>query len=159
MVSDEQTDQILHDVETHLQGDYGIRRYLGDLFWCADYKALLNPNDRTADVSDGMASRDALLRPGEEAQWCLFDPLLSTIYGQRHLKTRSKVHLEKQVHYLNRSMSQLTGRDSGFAEFLCPELYYLEAGRRVPNDVTPLLWTQANLSMALEQMRQSTRRA
>jgi hypothetical protein len=155
VVNDAQTEQILINVETHLQGDYGIRRYLGDSFWCADYKALQTPERRTSNVSEDMSGRDALLRPGQEAQWCLFDPLISTIYGRRYLKTGNHSDLQKQVHYLNRSLSQLTGQGSRFPEYLCPELYYLEEGHYVPNDVTPLLWTQANLSIALAQREQS----
>ena len=87
VVDDAMADRILHDVRTHLQGDYGVRRYLGDSFWCADYKSLQKPEERTADVSDDMSSRDALLQADEEAQWCLFDPVLSTIYGRRYAAT------------------------------------------------------------------------
>ncbi len=150
-----QAEQILRDVEAHLQGEHGVRRYLGDSFWCADYKALQSPETRTSDVSDDMTARDALLVPGQEAQWCLFDPTLSTIYGRRYRAAGDPADLQKQVHHLDRSLSQLTGPDGGFPAFLCPELYYLEAGRYVPNDVTPLLWTQANLSIALAEMQQS----
>jgi phosphorylase kinase alpha/beta subunit len=39
-------DQILNNVIVHLQGDYGIRRYLGDSFWCRDYR-LFSPEIRT----------------------------------------------------------------------------------------------------------------
>ena len=155
VVDDAMADRILQDVRTHLQGDYGVRRYLGDSFWCADYKSLQRPEARTADVSEDMSSRDALLRTGEEAQWCLFDPVLSTIYGRRYAATGDPAFRQRQVEYFHRSLGQLTARDSGFPEFLCPELYYLEGGHRVPNDVTPLLWTQANLSIALEQMRKT----
>ena len=38
---------------------------------------------------------------------------------------------QNQVDYLNRSLGQLTGRDSSFPEFRLPELYYLEGGVRV----------------------------
>ncbi len=155
VVDDAMADQIVHDIETHLEGDYGIRRYLGDSFWCADYKSLQKPEARTADVSDDMSGRDALLQPGQEAQWCVFDPVLSTIYGRRYLATGDALFREKQVHSLNRSLGQLTGENSRFPEFLCPELYCLEEGQYVPNDVTPLLWTQANLSIALEQMQKT----
>ncbi len=154
-VDDAMAGQILHDVKTHLLGEYGVRRYLGDSFWCADYKALQSPEKRTADVSTDMSSRDALLQLGQEAQWCLFDPVLSTISGRRYLMTGESVFRQQQVESLNRSLRQLTGPGSGFPEFRCPELYYLEGSRRVPNDVTPLLWTQANLSIALAQMQKT----
>ena len=39
--------------------------------------------------------------------------------------------------------------------FKCPELYYLENGNYVPNDATPLLWTQANLWIAFKFMKQN----
>ncbi len=152
----EMADHILRDVETYLQGDYGVRRYLGDSFWCANYKSLQRPEMRTSDVSDDMSARDALLQPGQEAQWCVFDPLISTIYGRRYEATQDKTFLNKQVRYLNRSLGQLTGRNTGFSEFRCPELYYLDEVCYVPNDVTPLLWTQANLSIALNQMQRTT---
>jgi hypothetical protein len=37
----------------------------------------------------------------------------------------------------------------------CPESYYLENGRFVPVDQTPLLWTQGNLLTALRMMERS----
>jgi len=144
--------RIITQVETLLKGEVGIRRYLGDSFWCADYDSLLPENRRTVNISGDMTARDALVRPGEEAQWCLFDPLLSTIFGRRFLADGDPVHRAQQVHYFNRSLSQLTTPSEGHGELLCPELYYLRQGRYVPNDVTPLLWTQANLQVALETM-------
>ena len=146
------TAEIIARVETELKGEVGIRRYIGDSFWCADYDSLLPENRRTINVSEDMTARDALVRPGEEAQWCLFDPLLSTIFGRRFLAGGNPIHRAQQVHYFNRSLGQLTTPTEGGGELLCPELYYLRQGRFVPNDVTPLLWTQANLRVALETM-------
>ena len=77
-------EQIARDVSQNLQGEYGIRRYLGDSYWCADYKTALAPEARTADFSDDLSSRDKLLRPGLEAQWCIFDPIISIHYGLRY---------------------------------------------------------------------------
>ncbi|MFZ2172253.1 MAG: glycoside hydrolase family 15 protein, partial [Methylococcaceae bacterium] len=54
--------QILANVTEHLQGDYGIRRYIGDSYWSADYKEKLKREQRTIDVSDDMSSRDSLLQ-------------------------------------------------------------------------------------------------
>jgi phosphorylase kinase alpha/beta subunit len=69
------------------------------------------------------------------------------------------VHNEKildlQTHYFNRSLGQITGKDSPIGEFKCPELYYLEQEKYIPNDATPLLWTQANLQIALELIKKS----
>ncbi|MFK7778712.1 MAG: glycoside hydrolase family 15 protein [Gimesia sp.] len=155
LVEDELAETIMDDVRTHLMGDYGIRRYLGDSYWCADYKDVLSEDDRTSDFSEDQASRDQLLNPGEEAQWCIFDSILSVIYGQRYLQSEKTEDYEKQRFHLDRSLSQLTTDDSNFGAYRCPESYFLEKGQYVPNDITPLLWTQANLMMALNQWKQT----
>ncbi|CAK8713456.1 Phosphorylase kinase [Candidatus Electronema halotolerans] len=155
VVSEEIADQILNDVRTHLQGDYGIRRYLGDSYWSADYKEKVKEEERTIDVSDNIAERDSLLQSGQEAQWCIFDPVMSIIYGMNYQKTHDKRFLQLQIDYFNRSLSQLTPEDSRFGGFKCPELYYLEHGQYIPGDTTPLLWTQANFWMAFNYMERS----
>jgi GH15 family glucan-1,4-alpha-glucosidase len=144
-------DRIINRIITQLRGDVGIRRYRGDSYWCADYKDLLGGGERTRDFSDEMDRRDALLRPGEEAQWCIFDPILSALYGKRCVEFGGKENLELQLLYLNRSLAQIT------PELRCPEAYYLEHGAYVPNDNTPLLWTQANLWVALHHAQQSVK--
>ena len=149
--------QILANVMNHLQGDYGIRRYIGDSYWSADYKEKLKPELRTIDVSDNMSNRDSLLQPGQEAQWCIFDPIISVIYGRKYQQTKQPEYLQLQVRYFNRSLAQLTSEDSPFGGFKCPELYYLEKGKYVPNDATPLLWTQANLWTAFKYMKENTK--
>jgi phosphorylase kinase alpha/beta subunit len=60
--------------------------------------------------------------------------------------------MQLSIKCLNRSLGQLTGEDSAFGGFKCPEAYYLENGRYVPNDNTPLLWPQANLWGALKML-------
>ena len=159
IVNDAMADAIVADVVTHLSGPHGVRRYVGDSYWCADYKTLLDAGNRTVDVSDDMSARDRLLQPGGEAQWCLFDPILSVIHGLRYRRTRDPAALQLQHHHLNRSLRQLTGTGTPFAPLRCPESYYCENGRYVPNDITPLLWTQANLRLALHHMEQSLRDA
>lgn len=155
VVSGEIADAVIDNVRRHLQGDHGIRRYLGDSYWCADYRTLLSAETRTSDFSEDMSARDALLQPGQEAQWCLFDPILSVIFGRRYLQSGHPHDLAEQQHHLRRSLSQLTPPDSPFGPYRCPESYFLERGRYVPNDITPLLWTQANLRLALAQMELS----
>ncbi len=155
LVEGEMAEAIMEDVRSHLMGDYGIRRYLGDSYWCADYKDILGEDDRTSDFSEDQASRDQLLKPGEEAQWCIFDPILSVIYGQRFLRSEKSEDYERQRFHLDRSLNQITTHDSIFGAYRCPESYYLEKGQYVPNDITPLLWTQANLMMALHQWKQT----
>lgn len=148
-------DQILHDVAEHLTADIGIRRYLGDSYWCADYRDLLAPEVRTTDFSDDTSARDSLLKPGEEAQWCIFDPIISVIYGSRYQRSGQADDLQRQVHHLRRSLRQLTTAESRFSAYRCPESYFLEHGHWIPNDITPLLWTQANLRLALHSLERS----
>jgi hypothetical protein len=155
VVTGRMAETILDNVRTHLQGDHGVRRYLGDSYWCANYRKLLSAEARTSDFSDDLSGRDSLLKPGEEAQWCIFDPIISVIHGRRYLESRSQVDLELQRLYLRRSLSELTRPDSMFGAYRCPESYFLEDGRYVPNDITPLLWTQANLRLALAWMERT----
>lgn len=147
--------RILKDIAENLEGPYGIKRYIGDSYWAADYKEKLDPTQRTVDFSDSIERRNALLAPGQEAQWCLFDPVMSAAYGRRYQRTGRRGDLDRQTYYFNRSLGQLTGKAAGIPEFRCPEAYYLEKGRYVPNDQTPLLWTQANLLAALTLMETS----
>lgn len=149
IVTDDMADRIVADVSTHLRGEYGIRRYLGDSYWCADYKQKLAADVRTSDFSDNLASRDRLLEPGFEAQWCLFDPIISIHYGLRFERTNDSKDRQMQIRHLNRSLSQLTAPGSQCGAYRCPESYYCENGVYVPNDICPLLWTQANLKLAL----------
>jgi phosphorylase kinase alpha/beta subunit len=147
--------RILKDIAESLEGPYGIKRYVGDSYWAADYKEKLDPTQRTVDFSDRVEMRNKLLAPGQEAQWCLFDPIMSAAYGRRYQRTARRGDLTRQTYYFNRSLGQLTGKIKGIREFQCPEAYYLERGRYVPNDQTPLLWTQANLLVALKLMETS----
>ncbi len=155
VVDDATADAILENVRTHLQAEHGIRRYLGDSYWCADYKKLLAANIRTSDFSEDTSTRDALLKDGEEAQWCLFDPIVSIIYGERYQEGGDRADFDRQRAALDRALSQVTDEQCRFGPFLCPESYYLENGRWVPNDICPLLWTQANLRLALDCFERS----
>ncbi len=152
VVSDAMAETLRDRVLTNLQGNYGIKRYLGDSFWFPNYKKLLTQEKRTADFSNEIEKRDAFLEPGKEAQWCIFDPIVSTIFGKEYQKTKNADFLENQTHHLNRSLGQITGKNSEFGTYQCPELYHLEDDEYVPSDATPLLWTQANLIIALKTM-------
>lgn len=149
VVAPEMADRIVSNVTTHLMGDHGIRRYIGDSYWCADYRQKLAANQRTVDFSDNLADRDKLLEPALEAQWCLFDPIVSIHYGLRYQRTGESEDRRRQVHHLQRSLRQLTRPGTGAVAYRCPESYFSEQGRYVPNDICPLLWTQANLKLAL----------
>jgi phosphorylase kinase alpha/beta subunit len=144
-------DAVLDGIAGHLAGDHGIRRYLGDSYWAPDYDRRLSPADRTRDFSDDIDARDALLtRIGDEAQWCLFDLIVSAYYGRRFRETGSLEDRRRQTLHFNRSLAQIT---SGWR---CAELYYLRDGEYVPNPHVPLQWTQANLVVAVEWMRATT---
>jgi phosphorylase kinase alpha/beta subunit len=143
-------DAILNLVQARLKGPYGIKRYAGDSYFCQDYDEWFSPSQMSSDFSDRLDFRDAFLQPNCEAQWCIFDPLLSIIYGQRFLADPAdKASFTKQIHYFNRSLAQVT------SDGLCPELYFLKQGRYVPNAHTPLAWTQANQALALHLVKKS----
>jgi phosphorylase kinase alpha/beta subunit len=147
--------RILRDIAENLEGLFGVKRYLGDSYWAADYKDKLGAAQRTVDFSHSVGARNKLLTPGQEAQWCLFAPIMSAAYGRRYQRTGKQEFFRQQTYYFNRSLGQLTGQVEGIEELRCPEAYYLRRGHYVPNDQTPLLWTQANLLVAFRLMEQS----
>jgi hypothetical protein len=158
IVDREMTDRIVQDVRFNLQGDYGIRRYLGDSFWCSNYLTNLTAEDRTRDFSRDLSSRDRFFEPGMEAQWCIFDPIVSVVFGLRYLSTGDAQWLLLQTEHFNRALNQIT------AGLRCPELWHWETGPDgcavlETSEATPLLWTQANLWLALSHMERSARRA
>jgi hypothetical protein len=143
-------DAILNLVQARLKGEAGIKRYAGDSYFCQDYDECFAPSQMSSDFSERLEFRDAFLQPGCEAQWCIFDPLLSIIYGERYLIDRSDLEsFRKQVHYFNRSLRQITPEGN------CPELYFLKKGKYVANVHTPLAWTQANQALALHLVEKS----
>jgi len=109
------------------------------------------PEERGSEFSGKLAVRDEFLQSGCEAQWCLFDPLLSVIYGSEYQESGRAEFLELQLEHGNRAIGQL---DEG----RCPELYFLKRGKWVTNEHTPLAWTQANLSLAVEYLERSGRK-
>ncbi|HUR32951.1 MAG TPA: glycoside hydrolase family 15 protein [Vicinamibacterales bacterium] len=138
---------VIEDVTRFLMGPIGIRRYLRDSYWAPDYERL-SEADRTRDYSNDVWVRDAMIEDvGQEAQWCIFDPALSAYFGTRFAEGGNPSDRERQLLHFNRSLAHIT------AEWKCPELFYLSDGRWVPNPHTPLLWTQANLLLALQVLR------
>jgi hypothetical protein len=143
---------ILADIERYLSGRHGVRRYLGDSYWSPDYDELVPEIARSADYSENMQARDALLDSiGQEAQWCIFDPVLSAHYGRRFQLRGAEADFDLQVHHFERSLAQVTDT------WRCPELYFLKHGVYVANPHTPLSWTQSNLMVALTELRESLR--
>ncbi len=147
VVGQAMADRIVGDIAAHLQGKVGIRRYVGDSYWCADYRELFPPERRSGDFSENLERRDRFLRKGQEAQWCIFDPIMSAIYGDRYLRSGIAADRERQLAYFNRSLAQIT------SSLRCPEAYFLECGEYVPNDNSPLLWSEGNLWLALKAMK------
>jgi GH15 family glucan-1,4-alpha-glucosidase len=144
-------DLVVHDVRRYLQGQVGIRRYLRDSYWAPDYDRRVAAGDRTRDYSADIETRDVLIEDiGREAQWCLFDPLLSAWFGERFKAGGSIDDRARQVLHFNRALAHVTDA------WACPELYYERDGRLIPNPHTPLLWTQANLKLALAVLRETT---
>ena len=145
-------DLIVDDVRRYLQGPVGIRRYLRDSYWAPDYDRRVAAGDRARDYSTDIETRDVLIEDiGREAQWCLFDPLLSALFGERFKAGGNADDRARQVLYFNRALAHLT------ETWACPELFYERDGRLVPNPHTPLLWTQANMRLALAALRETTR--
>jgi phosphorylase kinase alpha/beta subunit len=143
-------DAIMNLVQARLKGEYGVKRYANDSYFCQDYDEWLAPSEMSSDFSERDDFRDAFLQPNCEAQWCIFDPVLSIIYGERFLADPYDLaSYERQVHYFNRSLGQVT------TEGHCPELYFLKRGRYVANAHTPLAWTQANQALALHLLEKS----
>lgn len=157
VVTDDRAAIVLGDVDRHLTGAIGIRRYAGDSYWAPDYDSKLPAEERTQDVSGGIEARDRLLeRPGDEAQWCIFDGYLSAHHGAAFNHTRDVDSYHRQVHHANRVLCQISAEDSELPN-RCPELYYLKQGRWTPNAHTPLQWSQAALSVAIEALAASAR--
>lgn len=151
--------QIVERVTRRLLGKWGVRRYQGDSYWMGDYTRTFDEQTRTSGFEDDVGSRDEHLQPGTEAQWCLFDPLLSTIHGWNYLRSRDPADKRRQVQHFNRALGQITGPDAPVAAGLCAEAYFLEDTRQpdrwIANEDTPLLWTQALLAQALLAMERS----
>ena len=155
VVADPMARQICDDVVQNLMGEWGVRRYPDDSYWTADYKRKLRAEAWSGAYSLYHGDRDRLAETGAEAQWCLFDPILSVIAGRRYLKTHAEGDRREQIFHFNRSLGQITGPDCPQGPLRCPEAYYREDGRYVPNDHSPLLWTQANLLCAFLAMRET----
>ena len=157
MLDAETVKEILNRTKKYLQGDFGVRRYLGDSYWFPNYKQYLPPETRTKDFSENIAQRDRFITVGQEAQWCIFDPIISCIYGNLYLADRSNSNYRNMCHHFNRALGQLTQDSSEFGGMKCPEAYYINENNYVPNDHTPLQWTQANLLQALQMVIRCSR--
>ena len=157
VVDEAMAKQIVDDVTHNLQAEHGIKRYLGYSFYCSNYEHNLRDTGLIRDYSDDMATCNDFFVEGGEAQWCIFDPIVSICYGLQYQRTGSSELLDRQTYYLNRSLGQITGSAGRSGAFQCPELYYFEDGCLQTSTSTPLLWTQANLWIALKTLEESIR--
>lgn len=154
VVSDDVGLQILDRLK-QCMGHIGMARYCGDSYWCKDYKDIIGEDPTKHFTDEELKERDALLQRGEEAQWCLFDPMVSAYYGTLYQKTMKPEYLSLQQLFLARSLAAITGDDCEFGPWMCCEAYYLCNGKWQPNDNAPLVWTQIDLRMALHEMEKS----
>jgi phosphorylase kinase alpha/beta subunit len=162
-VDPEMARSIVEDIEQHLKRKRGIARYPGDTYWSPYFDELVEVEARTQAAEGRTEARNlkaaGIALTGSEAQWTLFDPLLSSYYGKQFQQTNAPEDREKQLHYLDRSLSQLTPTSEGPR---LPEAYYLThdkangRNRWQPNPHTPLLWSQANLLRALKVFEDTT---
>lgn len=136
-------------------GHIAMARYRADSYWCKDYKLKIGDDPTKHFTDEELKARDALLAPGQEAQWCLFDPMVSAYYGKLYQKTKKPEYLRNQQLFLARSLAAITGDECEFGPWMCCEAYYMNGDKWEPNDNTPLLWTQIDLKMALMEMENS----
>eukprot|EP00440_Ansanella_granifera_P020458 gb/GFBE01022218.1/.p1 GENE.gb/GFBE01022218.1/~~gb/GFBE01022218.1/.p1 ORF type:complete len:476 (+),score=134.81 gb/GFBE01022218.1/:1-1428(+) len=154
VVDDEVGVQIVDRLKK-VMGHIGMCRYRKDSYWCRDYKDRVGDDPTKHFTDEELKARDAMLKDGEEAQWCLFDPMVSCYHGKLYQKTRDPEHLKMQMLFLSRALAAITGDDCPYGGWHCAEAYYLEKDKWVPNDDTPLVWTQIDLKMALYEMEKS----
>mmetsp|Transcript_27744 Transcript_27744/g.78736 ORF Transcript_27744/g.78736 Transcript_27744/m.78736 type:complete len:454 (+) Transcript_27744:65-1426(+) len=157
VVSDSMGLQIVERLRK-VMGHIAMCRYRKDSYWCKDYKELIGDDPTKHFTDEELKHRDSLLKEGEEAQWCLFDPMVSAYYGKMYQKTRKDEYLKLQQLFLARALAAITGNDCEFGPWMCCEAYYLTKGEWKPNDNTPLVWTQIDLKMALYEMEKSLAR-
>lgn len=138
---------VLQRIESRLVGPFGVRRYVGDSYWSPNFRSWIN-GETPGTAEDHLTERDRRAVVGQEAQWALFDPTLCAIYARSSAPSAQ----QRRDWHFRRSLAQLTGPDDRPAPRRCVEAYFLEDEQWVPNDHVPLLWTQANLLLALQAM-------
>lgn len=139
---DDVANDVIHNVVTNLMGDHGIKRYQQDYYFGCQW-------------DNHVAA---------EAEWCLFDSMLSSIFSRRYQRTNDKLDLDVATEFLNRALTQVTTHPKNPQKLAVPEMYYVdqssyngnpaEAKYQV-NENTPLLWSASNLRMALHDMENS----
>jgi phosphorylase kinase alpha/beta subunit len=75
-------EKILGDVTTHLQGEQVSAATLAILTGFQITPRNFPPKSAQAILAIAPDRVMPICSPGEEAQWCIFDPIISAIYGQ-----------------------------------------------------------------------------
>jgi phosphorylase kinase alpha/beta subunit len=167
ILDEEQAADIVDAVERHLVRLKGVARYAGDTYWGPGFKEILKPSERTTSAVGRLDLRNqtaaGVAYSKTEAQWSLFDPILAAYWARQYAKTSNPEHRDKSLEYTDRHLSQLVLQPDGSWQW--PEAYYhafMHHGRQkfqlMPNDHTPLLWTQANSLRALQRFVQIVRK-
>ncbi|MBA3757908.1 hypothetical protein H0X09_03555 [Candidatus Saccharibacteria bacterium] len=159
VVSPEQARMIVDDITRHMVRDIGIARYPKDSYWHPDFRDEVKLGERATFIPGAFEKRETLAQENNEAQWTLFDPLLSVYWGKQFKETGNTSARERQMWHLNRSLGQLVCGGPDGQSLLLPEAYFLERGQWVANDHVPLLWSQANLMLALDMFEKTSRQA
>ncbi|CAE7780195.1 Lrguk, partial [Symbiodinium necroappetens] len=111
-----------------VMGHIGMCRYRKDSYWCKDYKEKVGDDPTKHFTDEELKERDRLLKEGEEAQWCLFDPMVSAFYGRMYQKTKDAKYLTLQQLFLARSLAAITGDSCPYGPWHCAEAARLLLG-------------------------------
>jgi Glycosyl hydrolases family 15 len=158
-----QAREVVESVTQNLLRPHGMARYHGDTYWGPRFPSILSREERTTSAEGRTENRNSkaagIAYSGTEAQWTLFDPLLAAYWGKQYMESFAQHDRDMQLFHLNRTLSQLVPTADG--RLLPPEASYLEydEGRNIwrHNEHLPLLWSQANLLLALKIFEDSYR--
>lgn len=145
--------QIVDAIEREHVRDIGTIRYKGDTYYAPGSEDMLGIGKLTSYAPGRLERRNMLAKEAEktasEAQWTLFDPLLSAYHGRRYREDRRPADYLRQPQYLNRALAQLV--DISGQGLRLPELYRLKTplSEWRANPHIPLIWSQANMLIAL----------
>jgi len=129
IVTEEQRDQILNNIESKLLRQYGVARYAGDVYYNIASRQTLNDyNGLFFQQWEGWYNQN-------EMQWTFGLAYLSIIYSKIGNKEKAQYYLDKILEPLGNDL-------------MIPEGYY--ALTKIKNDNTPLGWANALTIIALE---------
>ena len=148
-------ERIVEGIEDELVREQGTARYAGDTYWEPRFPDIMTIEERTTQA-EGRTEQRNLTAAGvayteTEAQWTMFDPILSAYWGKRYAESGDEAHRGKQLFYLDRSLNHLRPQADG--RLVMPESYFYHfvdgENRWIANDHSPLLWAHANLLTAV----------